>query len=352
MGGNALKSLGIETVRLDSPTALHIFNHLNRNWLRFCDKPLELVPWPAWKLDHGDIDILTPVPHQEARELMASFVLPARSTENDGVISQAFEIDGLYVQVDFICYDEITPSIRMFHSGADFGMMVGRLAAWHGFKLAPDGLYVRKTADAGSEDILVSEEPQEILDVLGYSNGFPFPREPKDLWSFIASSELFVPWAFAPKSTNAENRSRDEKRPNIHAFRDWMGPGRADMEPCGRYAKKGSYEEALARIQAKVPNVEVYLRIAAQRQCQLEEGKLGAKSLVARKLLGQNLLAKAFPGEYIAPHLRAFLLEQLDVYLPPYCNRPHLVRPDNTLDPGLEFFYTTTLQRLRAGAIE
>ncbi len=67
MGGNALKSLGIETTRVDSPTALHIFNHLNRNWLRYCAKPLELVPWPIWKTDHGDIDILTPEVAGEAK---------------------------------------------------------------------------------------------------------------------------------------------------------------------------------------------------------------------------------------------------------------------------------------------
>ena len=228
MGGNALKHLS--PVRLSSAEVVDLSHHLHRLWQLVAPSCLYLVPWIASKRDHGDVDVIaeidgdpTSVVHHFARLLGAD---PAAIVRNGTVFSTPVPVPWdaqRLVQVDLIsCAPEAAPMMRFFYAGGDFGMLLGRVAAWHGLVFGMDGLRYRADADAPwQRDVLLSRDPAQILHLLGYGPP-PFFDTYPTLWRYIIDGPMAGAWMFLPTATNAENRSRDRQRRMIGEFQEWV----------------------------------------------------------------------------------------------------------------------------------
>lgn len=230
MGGNALKHLS--PVRLTSKEVVELVHHLHRNWQLVDGRPLYLVPWVAEKQDHGDIDLICEASPETVLRFVALLGLdPAAISRNDQVLSvpvplpwhvgsQAVPV----CQVDFICCaSEDAAATRFFYAGGDFGMLLGRVAAWHGLVFGMDGLrYRADTAFPWQRDVHLTSDPAQVLAHLGYPPVLPWFDTYDRLWRFILSSLLAGPWMFMPEATNHENRSRDKQRRKVGDFQAWL----------------------------------------------------------------------------------------------------------------------------------
>lgn len=198
MGGNALKHL--DPARLTSAEVVNLVNHLHRNWQMIDPQPFYLVPWVAEKADHGDIDLIcdsTPEAVQRLCRLLG--VDTASIRRNDAILSVPVPLPWLQgaahqrvVQVDFICCAaDQAVATRFFYAGGDFGMLLGRIAAWHGLVFGIDGLRYR--ADSGiawQSDVLLTSRPPEILAALGFPAALPWFDTYDRLWRFMLSSPM------------------------------------------------------------------------------------------------------------------------------------------------------------------
>ena len=226
MGGNALKHL--HPVRLTSAEVIDLVHHLHRNWQLVDPRPLYLVPWVAEKLDHGDIDLICES-NAPTVERFAGMVGADRAaiSRNDKVLSVPVPLpwdSGRIVQVDFICCaSDEAAATRFFYAGGDFGMLLGRVAAWQGLVFGMDGLRYRAERDvAWAADVHLTADPAEVLAALGYPAILPWFDTYDTLWRFVLSSPLAGPWMFMPEATNHENRSRDKQRRKVGDFQSWL----------------------------------------------------------------------------------------------------------------------------------
>jgi hypothetical protein len=226
MGGNALRHL--DPQRLSSVQVINLVQYMQRIWQIPHDTPFHLVPWVAEKQDHGDVDLVCEVTPAEVVDFAQRIgVDPARIVCNDRVLSVPVELPwdrAKIAQVDFItCTPKEGPSFRFFYSGGDFGMYLGRLAAWYGLVFGMDGLRYRADPKyAWATDVHLTSDPATILHVLGYLTTLPYFDTYETLWQFVMSSQMAHPYVFMPESTNAENRSRDKQRRKVGDFQDWL----------------------------------------------------------------------------------------------------------------------------------
>ena len=230
MGGNALKHL--DPVRLTSAEVIDLVHHLHRNWQLVDDRPLYLVPWVAEKADHGDIDVICESsPATVIRFCRLVGADESLISRNDAVLSVPVPLPWQHgmaaqriVQVDFICCDPTeAATTRFFYAGGDFGMLLGRVAAWHGLVFGMDGLRYRAERDCNwQSDVHLTAQPRDILRVLGYPEALPWFDTYDRMWRFILSSPLAGAWMFMPSATNHENRSRDKQRRKVGDFQDWL----------------------------------------------------------------------------------------------------------------------------------
>lgn len=221
MGGNALKEY--KPKRMTSKEVIDIFHYIQRLWaLDRTYPPLYLVPWIEEKDDHGDIDIVVEGSIEIVKRFLDDHVKIQK--RNDKVISAGWQVDQHIVQVDFICADpEDAAATRFFYSGGDFGMLLGRLAAWHGLVFGMDGLRLRANPlEPWSQDILLTALPERILRTLGLNGVPPRFKTYENMWEYVLSSTMARPYMFMPEATNAENRSRDKQRPKIKEFQAWL----------------------------------------------------------------------------------------------------------------------------------
>jgi hypothetical protein len=230
MGGNALKHLN--PVRLTSAEVIDLVHHLHRNWQLVDSRPLYLVPWVAEKQDHGDIDVICEAdPETVLRFAQLIGADTAKISRNDKVLSTPVALPGdsespspRICQVDFICCSsEDAAATRFFYAGGDFGMLLGRVAAWQGLVFGMDGLRYRAERDVHwQSDVHLTADPAEILSVLGYQSPLPWFDTYDRLWRYMLSSPLAGAWMFSPEATNHENRSRDRQRRKVGDFQDWL----------------------------------------------------------------------------------------------------------------------------------
>ncbi|MFM2092005.1 MAG: hypothetical protein RLZZ127_2494 [Planctomycetota bacterium] len=226
MGGNALKHLN--PARLTSAEVVGVMHHLHRNWQLVHPRPLYLVPWVAEKPDHGDIDVICEADGPTVRRFAGMVGADlAGISQNDRVLSVPVPLPwdrARVVQVDFICCTtEEAPATRFFYAGGDFGMLLGRVAAWQGLVFGMDGLRYRAERDVPwAADVLLTSDPAEVLAALGYPTVLPWFDTYDTLWRFTLSSPLAGAWMFMPEATTAENRSRDRQRRKVGDFQAWL----------------------------------------------------------------------------------------------------------------------------------
>lgn len=343
MGGKALHKIDLQPDRIDTATLVNVFNDVHRRWLLHTDLPLRMVPWTADKNDHGDIDVISPLSVGETELIVSQFVLIHNSITNDNVISWGVPFGNLLVQMDFICvYLPENKAPSLFYAGTDLGMLLGRVAAWLGFKLMPDGLYVRKTPATGA-DIFVTTDPCRILSILGYST-FPSFETRADVWNYILRGRYTAPWAFLPSSTTAENRSRDAARPSMASFQAWVAQN-WPCTPCGKYEKRGDLDAALRHL-TDLGEHDLAGTVAGRVRDALANVRVDQWHKTFAKSVGHQLYSKAFPCTVFSAEQRAQLADAVAEFLPPGSDaRMALVNDSGHLDPTYEMFLITTLQR-------
>ena len=259
MGGNALKHL--HPVRLTSAQVIELVHHLHRNWQLVDPRPLYLVPWVAEKQDHGDIDLICEAePATVERFARMVGTAPGAISRNDAVLSVPVPLPwdaARLVQVDFICCASASAATtRFFYAGGDFGMLLGRVAAWQGLVFGMDGLRYRAERDIPwAEDVHLSGDPAEILAALGYPTVLPWFDAYDTLWRFVLSSAQSGPWMFLAEATNHENRSRDKQRSKVVDFQAWLHQHHPDrlIPP----APRRTPAEARAWVRARYPAIDL-----------------------------------------------------------------------------------------------
>ncbi len=273
MGGNALKHLA--PVRLTSAEVIDLVHHLHRNWQLVDRRPLYLVPWVAEKQDHGDIDVIC----EAAPETVVAFAAmvgadTAAIIRNGAVLSVPVPLPwdaGLATsricQVDFICCaPEEATATRFFYAGGDFGMMLGRVAAWHGLVFGMDGLRYRAERDCPWQtDVHLTAQPAEVLAALGYAAVLPWFDTYDRMWRFVLSSPLAGPWMFMPSVTNAENRSRDRQRRKIGDFQEWLSEHFGDQVEAPAPRRTPAEAQTWVRQRFPLAHIDAVLQLQEER---------------------------------------------------------------------------------------
>ena len=319
MGGNALKHLA--PVRLTSAEVIDLVHHLHRNWQLVDRHPLYLVPWIAEKQDHGDIDVIC----EAAPETVVQFAAmvgadTAAINRNGAVLSVPVPLpwDGgsatpRICQVDFICcISEEAAATRFFYAGGDFGMLLGRVAAWQGLVFGMDGLRYRAERDiAWQTDLHLTAQPAEVLASLGYPATLPWFDTYDRMWRFVLSSPLAGPWMFMPTATNAENRSRDRQRRKIGDFQEWLSEhfGDGTEAPAPRKAPA----EAREWVRQRFPSADI------DAVLQLQEDRFTYAKLRTR-LLGLGALEDVIDTPH-EPESLGRLVHAMQMLLPAKAER-------------------------------
>ena len=284
MGGNALKHLN--PVRLTSAEVIDLMHHLHRNWQLVDDRPLYLVPWISEKSDHGDIDVICEAPPDTVVRFCGLIGADAQAINHNGAVlsvpvplpwDQAAD-NRRIAQVDFIgCASNDAAAMRFFYAGGDFGMLLGRVAAWHGLVFGMDGLRYRADKDfPWQSDVLLTAKPSEVLSALGYPSALPWFDTYDRMWRFVLSSPMASAWMFMPSATNHENRSRDKQRRKVGDFQDWLSTHFPNqMEPP---IPRATHEDARSWVRTHFSSIDIDAQLTLQK-ARFENARLRTRIL-------------------------------------------------------------------------
>lgn len=223
MGGNALKHIGVE--RKDLVGYMEVVDVVVAV-LRRLFRRVEVAPIPFYreKQTFGDADILlgdTFLPPNWKKILKAVFP-HSTMVENGSVLS--FDVNNFQVDLILVPSDSFDFALNYF-SYNDLGNLMGRVARYMGLKYGHLGLFapLREGTNQFAE-VLVTKNTEEAFSVLGYSysrflEGFDSLT---DVFDFAMSSPYAVKEIFFLENRNAKARQRDSKRPNYHAFLEWL----------------------------------------------------------------------------------------------------------------------------------
>jgi hypothetical protein len=138
-----------------------------------------------------------------------------------------------------------------YYSFGDYGSILGRVANSIGVTLRHTGLWYRcSIGDSYSEDILVTKEWTEAMQLLGFNSR----KEPCEfyssngMWEWVSSSEHFNEDSFKPKSLNAKDRNSLLKRPGYIEFLSWLDGGSSydDYKPRVGLSQEGLISKLMA----------------------------------------------------------------------------------------------------------
>jgi hypothetical protein len=240
----------------------------------------------------------------------------AAISRNDKVLSVPVPLpwdSGRIVQVDFICCaSDEAAATRFFYAGGDFGMLLGRVAAWQGLVFGMDGLRYRAERDvAWAADVHLTADPAEVLAALGYPAVLPWFDTYDTLWRFVLSSPLAGPWMFMPEATNHENRSRDKQRRKVGDFQSWLSDNFPDhLAPP---APRRTPAEARDWVRTRFP------AIAIDEILRLQEARFQHAKLRTR-LLGMGAVEDVL-GSGHPPELLGDLVRDMQPLLPDKAER-------------------------------
>ena len=319
MGGNALKHL--KPVRLSSAEVMDVVHHLHRNWQMIDTHPLYLVPWVAEKADHGDIDLICEAPPEKVLRFATMLGIDLSLISRNGMVLStpvplpwdANSPTPRVVQVDFICCDPAGAApTRFFYAGGDFGMLLGRVAAWQGLVFGMDGLRYRAERDCPwQRDVHLTADPAQALTALGYPATLPWFDTYDTLWRFILSSPLAGPWMFMPEATNNENRSRDRQRRKVGDFQSWLAEHFSDrLAPPG---PRKTPAEAREWVRVRFPEVGIDAVLGLQ-QARFDYAKRCTRLLGLGAL--EDVLGLGQDPEVLGP-----LVHAMQPFLPPKAER-------------------------------
>lgn len=223
MGGNALKS----TVRLLAHD-YYVVASLVESKLKLMFSEVSVIPSYANKESFGDLDILVNIHGVETKwvDLVRTHFKPDQLIKNGNVVSFSFPVDYKVFQVDLIASSaELFKTSLFYFSYNDFGNLLGRLSHKLGLKFGHTGLHyvVRDSKVQGTQEILITRDPSQILAILGlsyerYSLGF---KTLDEIFNYVSSSKFFNPDIYLLDNLNHGSRIRDRKRETYRKFLEW-----------------------------------------------------------------------------------------------------------------------------------
>ena len=243
MGGTALKEqFGFEGKRVDKDTYEVLVDELIRTAQdSFGGSKLLDVLHYANKQSFGDIDLVGISSGSEDEELIKTLFKPQFISKNSFVYS--FDYKGVQIDLSLLPSRNERDALYLFSCFSPMGNILGRLLKQKGLKWGIDGLsYPIKLSDSeqlGTVPIYFSSPWHtfiKTLNFLGYSydescfdlyedffKGFCYQfREQKDIFEFLASSNLFNKKIFAFENLNHNNRKRDRVRADYHAWLEFI----------------------------------------------------------------------------------------------------------------------------------
>lgn len=240
MGGNALAHLGVQRLTSAEVNRVH---DLVRLELGDIGVRAHLVPWIPTKHDHGDVDIVVDTPNLDEVLAALSGYLDRGTSINGNVASVPFVLGDKLVQVDLIGVSPANFAWTCFyHSGGDFGLYVGRIAAHKGYVFSSEDFRVRASSMSkdGGEDLNWIKDLQltsdvallpRVFEILNLGWPVPYFETYEQMWGWVTANHSTE--IFQPAQTNAENRSRDKLRPTFQKFLDWAAGRHVDraLEP-------------------------------------------------------------------------------------------------------------------------
>lgn len=254
MGGNALKSLGIETRRMDAPEFHHVSAEIIKAFsLAFPGVRVEAIPAYRSKSDFGDLDLMIEKASFDAaggvealEEWSARTGFSRGSHRNDTVTSvewRSYPGEEKGLQVDFITApaDEFDSALAYF-SYNDLGNLMGRIAHKMGMVYGHQGLiFPMRHNTHAFDNLVVSRDMERSMDFLGYDPsrfraGF---ENLEDIYQFIVSSHYFNRDIYLLENRNHVSRTRDRKRKTYRGFLEWIEQ-RHDL-PAYRYPDEKSH---------------------------------------------------------------------------------------------------------------
>lgn len=220
MGGNALKHIGVE--RKSASEYFEIAKEVSKLAEVFTDKK-SIIPAYAEKESFGDLDILVVIKPSitHLKNTLQEIFHPKDIIHND----KCWSLDYKNLQVDIITSSpELFEITLHYYSYNDLNNLIGRVAHNQGLKYGHQGLvFPVKFKDTYlNEEILLSIDPKEIYEFLGYDysrfqKGF---NNLEEIFQYVTKSPFFNKEAFACE--NYINRTRNRKRPTFQKFTQWL----------------------------------------------------------------------------------------------------------------------------------
>lgn len=247
MGGNALKTIDIESKRLNKEE----FNNITKKTVRVLNNiaselnikinsPHEVLAYKS-KETFGDLDLLIDkellnyvtyedILNRLGKEFNFKGLLPFKpKEEKDMVFSFGLPSDekNVFFQVDLISSEK---EYFDFHSKYlnwnDLGNLIGVVASSNGFlKYGHDGLkfQFRDGTNLFKEHVLTTDWDKALLffgyDKETYYKGFD---KIEDIYRYASSSRFFDKELYAFENRNHTQRTRDKKRPTYNGFLNWI----------------------------------------------------------------------------------------------------------------------------------
>lgn len=232
MGGNALKTVNVESVRLDADEYFREINQLVDTLNLNHKAEFKLISAYRNKPNFGDADILVRCESTEWEKILTSMKdLP--HYKNGKVFSFGHKLsDGRVFQVDLIYCGNTKEGMNCemdYYCFNDLGNLVGRLAHLLGFKYGHQGLvYVIRDPENHAQvvdELTITRDTKTIHEFLGldhsrYQQGFD---DLEDIFKWVSSSRFFHPRIYLLENVNAVSRVRDAKRKTYTAFLEWSG---------------------------------------------------------------------------------------------------------------------------------
>ena len=233
MGNTALKEkFGFEGTRMDAKSYWQLVGELTNTY----GPLLHVVDIPAYplKADHGDIDLVTYHAKHDDFPFFENAIKKlwgARYVKKNSCV-YSFDFKELY-QVDLAVLPNYASFLNYLHfaSYSPCGNVLGRLCRQVGLKWGIDGLvYPVKLSDSEQlgEIPVTGPNPADpilwkLLRFMGLDDReYNCFTTQESIFQFLASSKFFNRDIFQYENLNHVNRKRDSKRPDYHAWLDYI----------------------------------------------------------------------------------------------------------------------------------
>lgn len=230
MGGNAFKSRGVKTVRLDRDKYVEVERDV-LSLLRstFPEGDFRPTSYYADKETFGDIDILFSFPDDRGSETLNKTLFETvkyfghnKFIRSGEVTSFAVPVDDNlteFFQIDLIeCKAENMEFANSYYGDGDFGIFLGRVARMLGFKLGQYGLeypYASEKYGGNVHNVMITKDFDQALIMMGYDaeryRNTTFDTI-ESVFDFTVSGKYFSEYPYTDASQNHAQRKRLKKR--------------------------------------------------------------------------------------------------------------------------------------------